>query len=178
MWLNIRAGFGPARPNEGTTWFRVRLGHCFYTSGWHGTTQKLFGLSNPFGTKHDGLRPGRVGGRAAPPPPQAEGVLQFDIAPALLQRGLGHRKQLRQHQPSGQGRERRPPRSFGGRRCRGRREGHRGQAPGRHCPVATEGRRAYFAVQYQSHSWRSGLPGAFPACPTPGTRSLRPSYNL
>jgi hypothetical protein len=47
MWSNIRAGFGPARPNEGTAWFRAGLGHCFYTSGWHGTAQKLFGLSWP-----------------------------------------------------------------------------------------------------------------------------------
>jgi hypothetical protein len=45
MWSNIRAGLGPARPNEGTTWFRVGLDHCFYTSGYHGTAQKLFGLS-------------------------------------------------------------------------------------------------------------------------------------
>jgi hypothetical protein len=31
------------------------LGHCFYTSDWHGTTQIFFRLSypNPFGTKHD-----------------------------------------------------------------------------------------------------------------------------
>jgi hypothetical protein len=63
MWSNIRAGLGPARPNEGTAWFRAGLGHCFYTSGWHGTAQKLFGLfgPNPFGTKHDGLGPGRPG---------------------------------------------------------------------------------------------------------------------
>jgi hypothetical protein len=45
MWSNIRAGLGPAWPNEDTTWFRAGLGHCFYTSGWHGTAQKLFGLS-------------------------------------------------------------------------------------------------------------------------------------
>jgi hypothetical protein len=45
MWSNIRAGLGPARPNEGTIWFRAGLGHCFYTSGWHGTAQKFFGLS-------------------------------------------------------------------------------------------------------------------------------------
>jgi hypothetical protein len=44
MWSNIRAEFRPARPNEGTTWFRAGLGHCFYTSGWHGTAQKMFGL--------------------------------------------------------------------------------------------------------------------------------------
>jgi hypothetical protein len=45
MWSNIHVGFGPARPNEDTTWFRVGLGHCFYILGWHDTTQKLFGLS-------------------------------------------------------------------------------------------------------------------------------------
>jgi hypothetical protein len=45
MWSNIRAGLGPARPNEGTAWFRAGLDHCFYTSGWHGTAQKLIGLS-------------------------------------------------------------------------------------------------------------------------------------
>jgi hypothetical protein len=45
MWLNIRTGLGPARPNEGTTWFRAGLVHCFYTSGWHDKAQKLFGLS-------------------------------------------------------------------------------------------------------------------------------------
>jgi hypothetical protein len=47
MWSNIRAGFGSARPNEGTTWFGVRLSHCFYTSSWHGMAQKLFGLFWP-----------------------------------------------------------------------------------------------------------------------------------
>jgi hypothetical protein len=45
MLLNIRAGFGPARPNEGTTWFRAGLGYRFNTLGWHGTAQKLFGFS-------------------------------------------------------------------------------------------------------------------------------------
>jgi hypothetical protein len=44
MWSNIRAGLGPARPNKGTTWFRAGPDHCFYTSGWHGTAQKLFRL--------------------------------------------------------------------------------------------------------------------------------------
>jgi hypothetical protein len=53
MWSNIRAGLGPARPNEGTAWFRAGLGHCFYTSGWHGTTQKLFGLSWPEPVWHE-----------------------------------------------------------------------------------------------------------------------------
>ena len=63
MWSNIRAGLGPARPNEGTAWFRAGLGHCFYTSGWHGTAQKSLGFAgpNPFGTKHDGLGPGQPG---------------------------------------------------------------------------------------------------------------------
>jgi hypothetical protein len=63
MWSNIRAGLGPARPNEGTTWFRVGLGHCFYTSGWHGTAKNCLGFLGPnlFGTKHDGLGPGRPG---------------------------------------------------------------------------------------------------------------------
>jgi hypothetical protein len=53
MWLNIRAGLGPARPNEGTTWFRAGLGLCFYTSGWHDTVQKMFGLSWPEPVWHE-----------------------------------------------------------------------------------------------------------------------------
>jgi hypothetical protein len=53
MWSNIRAGLGPAWPNEGTTWFRAGLGHCFYTSGWHNTTQKFFGLSWPEPVWHE-----------------------------------------------------------------------------------------------------------------------------
>jgi hypothetical protein len=53
MWSNIRAGLGPTRPNEGTAWFRAGLGLCFYTSGWHGTTQKLFGLSWPEPVWHE-----------------------------------------------------------------------------------------------------------------------------
>jgi hypothetical protein len=53
MWSNIRAGLGPARPNEGTAWFRAGLGHCFYTSGWHGTAQKLSGLSWPKPVWHE-----------------------------------------------------------------------------------------------------------------------------
>jgi hypothetical protein len=68
MWLNIWAGLGPARPSEGTTWFRTRLGHCFYISYWHavfilraGTTRPKSFLGfpglNPFDTNHDGLRP-------------------------------------------------------------------------------------------------------------------------
>jgi hypothetical protein len=44
MWSNIRTGLGPARPKEGTTWFRAGLGYCFYTSCWHGTAQKSFVL--------------------------------------------------------------------------------------------------------------------------------------
>jgi hypothetical protein len=35
----------PIRPNEGTTWFRARLGHCFCTLGWHGMAQKFVELS-------------------------------------------------------------------------------------------------------------------------------------
>jgi hypothetical protein len=53
MWSSIQAGFGPARPNKGTTWFRAGLGHCFYTSGWHGTAQKMFGLSWPEPVWHE-----------------------------------------------------------------------------------------------------------------------------
>jgi hypothetical protein len=64
VWSDIRAGLGPARPKEGTTWFRAGLGHCFYTSGW-GTSwpKNLLGFAglNPFGPKHDGLGPGRPG---------------------------------------------------------------------------------------------------------------------
>jgi hypothetical protein len=29
MWSNIRAGFGSARPNEGTTWFKAGPGTVF-----------------------------------------------------------------------------------------------------------------------------------------------------
>jgi hypothetical protein len=62
MWSNIRTELGPARPKEGTTWFRAGPGHCFYTSSWHGP-KKIFGFvgPNPFGTKHDGLEPGWPG---------------------------------------------------------------------------------------------------------------------
>jgi hypothetical protein len=45
MWSNMRTGFGPARLNERTTWFRAGLDHCFYTSVWHDMTKKLFRLS-------------------------------------------------------------------------------------------------------------------------------------
>jgi hypothetical protein len=44
MWSNIWVGLGPARPNEGPAWFRDGLDHYFYTSGWHDTIQKFFGL--------------------------------------------------------------------------------------------------------------------------------------
>jgi hypothetical protein len=47
MWLNIRAGLGPVRANEGTTWFRARPDHSFCTSGWHDTAQKFLGLYWP-----------------------------------------------------------------------------------------------------------------------------------
>jgi hypothetical protein len=53
MWSNIRAGPGPARPNEGTTWFSAGLDHCFYTSGWHGMAQKFFGLYCPEPVWHE-----------------------------------------------------------------------------------------------------------------------------
>jgi hypothetical protein len=57
MWSNIRAGFESTRPNEDTTWFRTRLSHCFYASGWHDTAQKLFELFWPEPVWHDGLGP-------------------------------------------------------------------------------------------------------------------------
>jgi hypothetical protein len=44
MWSNIWIGLGPARPNESTAWFRIRLDHCFYTLGWQDAAQKVFGL--------------------------------------------------------------------------------------------------------------------------------------
>jgi hypothetical protein len=44
MWSNIRTGIGPARPNEGTTWFKSGLGYCFCTLDWYGTVQKFFRL--------------------------------------------------------------------------------------------------------------------------------------
>jgi hypothetical protein len=53
MRSNIRVGLGPARPNKGTTWFKAGLGHCFCTSGWHGTTQKFVGLSWPEPVWHE-----------------------------------------------------------------------------------------------------------------------------
>jgi hypothetical protein len=67
MWSNIRAGFGPARPKEGTTCFKVGLGHCFYTLDWHGTAQKSFGLCWPEPVWHEArwawaglVRPGPI----------------------------------------------------------------------------------------------------------------------
>jgi hypothetical protein len=57
MWSNIRAGLGPARPNEGTTRFRTGPGHCVYTSGWHATAQKLFGLYWPEPVWHEARWP-------------------------------------------------------------------------------------------------------------------------
>jgi hypothetical protein len=58
-WSNIWVRFEPARPNEGTTWFRTGLNHCFYNSNWHDTAQKFFGFPGPnlFDTKHDKFRP-------------------------------------------------------------------------------------------------------------------------
>jgi hypothetical protein len=53
MWSNIQAGLGPARPNEGTTWFRAGLDHCFCTSGWHDTAQKFVGLFWPEPVWHE-----------------------------------------------------------------------------------------------------------------------------
>jgi hypothetical protein len=61
MRSNIRAGFGPARLNESTTWFRAGLGHCFCTLGWYGTVQKFFRLSYPEPVWHKAqFRPGSV----------------------------------------------------------------------------------------------------------------------
>jgi hypothetical protein len=57
MWSNIWAGLGLARPNEGTTWFRTGLGHCFYISGRHDMTQKFFGLSWPEPIWHEARGP-------------------------------------------------------------------------------------------------------------------------
>jgi hypothetical protein len=53
MWSNTWAELGLARPKEGTTWFRTELGHCFYTSGWHDTAQKLFELCWPEPVWHE-----------------------------------------------------------------------------------------------------------------------------
>jgi hypothetical protein len=59
MRSNIRAELGPARPNKGTTWFRVELGHFFVLRA--GTTRPKSLLSfpgpNPFDTKHDRFGP-------------------------------------------------------------------------------------------------------------------------
>jgi hypothetical protein len=59
MWSNIWAGLGPTLPNEGTTWFKAKLDHYFYTSDWHDMVQKFFGLSWLKSVWHNGL--GRVG---------------------------------------------------------------------------------------------------------------------
>jgi hypothetical protein len=63
MWSNIRAGLGPARPNEGTAWFRAGLGHCFYTSAGTARPKNCLGFlgPNPFGTKHDEFGPDQPG---------------------------------------------------------------------------------------------------------------------
>jgi hypothetical protein len=53
MRSNIQAGLGPARPNEGTTWFRAGLDHCFCTSGWHDTAQKFVRLFWPEPVWHE-----------------------------------------------------------------------------------------------------------------------------
>jgi hypothetical protein len=53
MWSNIWAEFGSAWPKEDTTWYRAGLGHCFYTSGWHDTAQKYFGLCWPEPVWHE-----------------------------------------------------------------------------------------------------------------------------
>jgi hypothetical protein len=53
MWSNIRVGLGPAQHNEGTRWFKAGLSHCFYTSGWHDTAQKLFELFWPKPVWHE-----------------------------------------------------------------------------------------------------------------------------
>jgi hypothetical protein len=86
MWSNIWAGLGPARPKKGTTWFRAGLGHCFYTSGWHGTTQKSFGLWWPEPVWHEarwawtGLaRPGPIPSTACAAPPRLVPVLARHI---------------------------------------------------------------------------------------------------
>jgi hypothetical protein len=67
MWSNIWAGLGPTRPKEGTTWFRAGPGYCFYTSGWHDTAQKSFGLCWPEPVWHEArwawaglVRPGPI----------------------------------------------------------------------------------------------------------------------
>ena len=63
MWSNIQAGLGPARPKEGTTWFRAGLDQCFSTSAGTARPKNLLGFAgpNPFVTKHDGLGPGWPG---------------------------------------------------------------------------------------------------------------------
>jgi hypothetical protein len=60
MWSNIRAGLGPAWPNECTTWFWVGLGNCFYTLADTAQPKNFWGFpgTNSFGTKHGGLELG------------------------------------------------------------------------------------------------------------------------
>jgi hypothetical protein len=61
MWSNIRSGLGPARPKEGTTWFRAGLGWATVLTLRAGTARSKnlldFVGPNPFGTNHDGLGP-------------------------------------------------------------------------------------------------------------------------
>jgi hypothetical protein len=55
MWSNIRAGFGPVRPKEGTTWFRVGpLFLHFELARRHGQKKLLVfvGPNPPGGSKH------------------------------------------------------------------------------------------------------------------------------
>jgi hypothetical protein len=63
MWSNIRTEFGPTWLNEGTTWFRAELDHCFYTSGWYDTPKSFLGftVSNRLARSMMGLgRPGPI----------------------------------------------------------------------------------------------------------------------
>jgi hypothetical protein len=60
MWSNTRAVLGPARPKEGTTWFRAGLGPVFTLRAGTACPKNLLGFADsyPFNMKHDGLRPG------------------------------------------------------------------------------------------------------------------------
>jgi hypothetical protein len=57
MWSNIRAGLGPALPNEGTTWFRAGPGPVFTFRAGTAWPKNCLGFPGPnlFGMKHDGL---------------------------------------------------------------------------------------------------------------------------
>ena len=57
MWSNIRAGLGPARPEEGTTGLGPGWATVFILRASTTRPKNLLSFAgpNPFGTKHDGF---------------------------------------------------------------------------------------------------------------------------